>query len=170
MAGRSHIALVGLMGTGKSTIGELVAKRLDLPFVDGDDELTARTGRSAHEIAEQDGIDALHALEAEVALDVLDREDPAVFASSASTILSPAVRDALRRRATVVWLHAPTITLAKKLKGKPHRPDLGPDAADALGRMADERSPLFAELADVDYDTFGRDGEEVAEAVVDALA
>jgi shikimate kinase len=170
MAGRPHIALVGLMGTGKSTVGELVAKRLDLPFVDGDDELTARTGRTAHEIGEQDGIDALHALEAEVALEVLDRKAPAVFASSASTILSPAVRDALRRRATVVWLHAPTITLAKKLKGKPHRPDLGPDAADALGRMADERSPLFAELADVDHDTFGRDGEEVAEAVVDSLA
>ena len=169
MAGRPHIALVGLMGTGKSTVGELVAKRLDLPFVDGDIELTALTGRTAHEIAEQEGVEALHQLEAAVAMDVLALEAPVVFASSASTILSRAVRDALRGRATVVWLHAPTITLAKKLRGKPHRPDLVPDAAEALARMADERSPLYAELADVDYDTFGRDSEDVAEAILDAL-
>lgn len=157
------------MGTGKSTIGELVAERLRRPFVDGDDELTRRTGRTAHEIAEQDGIDALHELEAEVAMDVLAREEPVVFASSASTIVSPEVRDALRDRASVVWLHAPPVMLARKLEEKKHRPALGPDTVAALERMADERNPLFAEAADVDYDTFGHNRQDVADAVVDAL-
>jgi shikimate kinase len=158
------------MSTGKTTIGKIVADRLGRRFVDGDDELTRRTGRTAREIAAEDGVDALHEREGAVVLDVLKEEDPAVLAASASTIEVPEVRDALRDRAFVVWLHADPAVLAAKVAEKHHRPDLGDDPAAALAVMAHERNPLFHEVADVDVDTGGADRSDVADAVLAALS
>src|SRR5689334_14413518 len=66
-----HVVLMGLMGSGKSTVGRPLAARLDRPFVDNDDRLAARTGQTAREVAAAEGADALHAREAAVLVDAL---------------------------------------------------------------------------------------------------
>src|SRR5687768_4261670 len=101
-----HIVLLGLMGSGKTSIGRRVAEQLGWPLIDGDDELEARNdGRTAAEIADALGIDALHAMEAEVALEALARPEPAVIGPAASTIENDRVRTALADH-WVVWLKA----------------------------------------------------------------
>src|SRR5262249_6752285 len=69
-----HLVLVGPMGAGKSTIGEIVAKRLDRPYIDSDDEVERRTGRTARQIAAAEGLAALHRLELTVLRDSLSKE------------------------------------------------------------------------------------------------
>ena len=72
----AHVVLLGLMGAGKTSIGRIVAERLGLPLIDGDERLAEQTGgRTAAEIADEHGIDVLHDMEAEIALAALDRAD-----------------------------------------------------------------------------------------------
>src|SRR5262249_45956694 len=91
-----HVVLVGLMGSGKSTVGHALARRLGRPFVDNDEALEARSGRSARAIADADGADALHRLEAQALVDALARPEPAVVAMAASVVEHPGTADALR--------------------------------------------------------------------------
>src|SRR3546814_19773363 len=82
-----HIVLLGLMGAGKSSVGRRVAKRLDRELIDGDVVLDERTGgMTAAEVADSEGIDALHDMEAQIALDALASTTPAVIGPAASTL------------------------------------------------------------------------------------
>ena len=112
-----HVVLLGLMGAGKTSIGTVVAERLGLPLVDGDERLAEMTGgRTAAEISEERGLDALHALEAEIAIAALDAADPAVIGPASSVCESAAVRDALSGH-VVIWLSAP-VELPRRQRGE----------------------------------------------------
>lgn len=165
------VVLIGLMGTGKTTVGRLLAARWHRPFVDNDEALVARCGRTAGEIAATDGVDVLHRLEAESVLAVLAGGGAPVVAAAASTVLDPAVRAALERQATVVWLRASTATLAARLADPGTRPRLGDDPpARAVAAQQSRRDPYYRAVADLVVDTTGRSVDEVAAAVADALA
>src|SRR3546814_12954624 len=91
-----HIVLLGLMGAGKSSVGRRVAKRLDRELIDGDVVLDERTGgMTAAEVADSEGIDALHDMEAQIALDALASPTPAVIGPAPSTIEVDPAREAL---------------------------------------------------------------------------
>jgi shikimate kinase len=92
------------MGSGKTTIGRLLAARLDLPFVDNDAVLEEGAGRTAAEIARDDGVEALHASEADVLRGALDARRSAVITAAASTVTDPELRTRLHAEAFVVWL------------------------------------------------------------------
>ena len=105
-----HVVLLGLMGAGKTSVGRVVAERLGLELVDGDERLADYTGgRTAADVAETEGIDALHAIEAEIALTALASGDPTVIGPAASVCESAVVRDHMVGHA-VVWLTAPSST------------------------------------------------------------
>src|SRR3546814_12163077 len=127
-----HIVLLGLMGAGKSSVGRRVAKRLDRELIDGDVVLDERTGgMTAAEVADSEGIDALHDMEAQIALDALASTTPAVIGPAASTIEVDAVREALAHH-LVVWLKAPASYLAERAVQKDHRPLLDEGAPRQL--------------------------------------
>jgi shikimate kinase len=148
-----HIVLVGAMGSGKSTIGEPLAAALERPFVDNDVRLAQVTGFTAAQLAERDGIDALHAAEARIVLDDLSDPEASVIAAAASTIADPEVRRRLHREAFVIWLRAAPATLAARLPGSTTRPALDDDAAHLVESQARERDPLFAQLADLAFES-----------------
>ncbi|MPY91581.1 MAG: hypothetical protein GEV08_00545 [Acidimicrobiia bacterium] len=100
-----HIVVVGLMATGKSTVGRAVAQHLGLPFVDNDELLEARCGMTAAEIQEAGGRVELHRLEAEVLGTALRREERSVITAAASVIEASTARRALQDH-LVVWLQA----------------------------------------------------------------
>ncbi len=158
------VVLVGLMGAGKSAVGEPLAGRLGCPFHDGDDELTARLGISPAALAERDGTGELHAAEATVLLDLLDPPHRCVIAASASTIEDPRCRDALRA-AFVVWLQADPAFLAPRASDNGKRPVAG-DVEGQLREQEARRAPLFSEVADERYDV----QSVPLEAIVDDLA
>jgi shikimate kinase len=144
-----HVALVGPMGSGKSTIGLLLAAALDRKFVDNDAQLFERTGTTAAELEARDGIDALHVAEAQGLLRALRSSEPAVIAAAASTINDPAVRESLPRDAFVIWLRAEPETLAARMPQSKTRPFAGEDPSRVVSRHAERRDPLYAQVADL---------------------
>jgi shikimate kinase len=161
-----HLVLLGLMGAGKTSVGRRVAERLGRPLIDGDAVLEARTGGlTAAQVAEAEGIDALHALEAEIAMEALASSTPAVIGPAASVIELDVVRDALAGH-LVVWLTASAEHLARKAVKKDHRPLLDEgDPVELFRHQLAVREPLVVDLADlvIDVETMSKD--EQADAV-----
>ena len=162
-----HVVLLGVMGAGKTSIGRLVAARLGRPLVDGDEQLAERTGgRTAADVAASEGLDALHDLEADIALAALASSDPAVIGPAASVCESAVVRDHLADH-VVVWLTGPVELLAEKAVEKDHRPlvDEHDPAALLAGQLA-VREPLVLALDPLLIDVSTTDDEAAAELIV----
>jgi shikimate kinase len=170
MTRAGHIVIVGLMGSGKTTLGRALAERLGRPFVDGDAALEARHGQTAREIADRDGLARLHVLEAEVLKDALATEAPAVHAAAASTVEDLDVRRALAAPGTAtVWLRGAPAVLAERALTGAHRPLVSADPLTVLSEQSERRGPLFEQVADVIVDVDGRSPREVLAATLAAL-
>jgi shikimate kinase len=161
-----HLVLVGLMGSGKSSIGVPLAERLGLSYVDNDDELERRTGRDAREIAAAEGPDALHDAEVMSFLQTLAREQPAVMSAPASIVLDPEMRSRLRHQ-FVVWLDTDVEALARRLEKKDHRPAIDGAPREYLDRQRRERAPLYREVASC---VVQRRGDEPKGPIVERIA
>jgi shikimate kinase len=135
------------MGSGKTTLGRQIALERERPLLDSDEQLARRTGLTAAEFADRDGIDALHELEAELLLEALAQSAPAVITAAASTIEDPRCR-AVLHDAFVIWLRADPALLATRVRAQSHRP-LDDDFEAQLRAQATRRDPLFAAVADV---------------------
>ena len=170
------MVLVGLMGSGKTTVGKKVAKVLGAPFVDADVELEARTGRMVADWF-TDGEDAFRAAEADLLADVLAGPTPTVVGAGGGVVVRKANRRRLREAdVCVVYLHGEPGFLASRAKAKPHRPLLADaDPAEVLGRLYDERDGWYRDVADavVEVRPAHEAGEKpkwrLAEQVVEAL-
>ncbi|MCU1454149.1 MAG: aroK [Acidimicrobiales bacterium] len=162
------VVLVGLMGTGKSTVGALVAARTGRTLVDADRAIEARTGKTVRELWEAGGEAAYRQLESAVVLDAIAGDEPTVIAAPAGAVLDPAVRAALDD-AFVVWLRADPATLAARVGHGDHRPLLGDHPKDVLAAMAKERAHLYQGVADAVVDVDALDAEAAATAVLDLL-
>ncbi|MGI8938089.1 MAG: shikimate kinase [Iamia sp.] len=156
------IVLVGLTGSGKSTVGRRMATRLERPFIDVDDELVRRSGRTIREWFAEDGEAGFRVAEADLVADLVAAPGPAVIAAGGGAVVTAATRDLLAERALVVWLRAGVPFLLSRLSRKGHRPLLDDDPEATLTRMAEERSPLYQEVADivVDVEPFHRDHDK----------
>jgi shikimate kinase len=164
-----HVVLVGAMGTGKSTIGTRLAAARGQAFVDNDRSVERQTGLTAAQLAARDGIDALHAAEADVLLAALREPDGAVIAAAASTIVAAEVRAALARDAFVVWLRADPATLAARLPQSPTRPYAAEDPTRLVSEQSRVRDPLFAQAADVTVDTASASPDQAVTTILSAL-
>mgnify|MGYP000963490188 CR=1 FL=1 len=162
-----HLVLVGLMGTGKSTVGRAVAERLGRSFVDTDIEIERRSGRSVRELFGDEGEAGFRDRETEVLLDLLGGDEPLVIACGGGIVLRDVNRTALRGcRARIVWLAADPSVLVERVRGAGHRPALDDDPEGTLRRMAEDRESLYREVAHAIVRTDGRGLHEVVEAVL----
>ena len=147
-----HVVLVGLMGVGKSTVGRRLAKELQRPFVDVDEQVELRAGRTIPVVFAEDGEEAFRALETSVLADLLASEAPLVVAGGGGVVTVEGNRAALAAAgAYVVWLRASAEFLAGRTDPT-HRPLLAGDAPGTLARLSAERSPLYEAVADVAVD------------------
>jgi len=167
-ADQSHVVLVGLMGTGKSTLGARLAERLQRQFYDNDMELERRTGQTAASLRRDRGEPVLHQLEADVLLECLSVQPVGVIAAAASTILRADVREALRKSAFVVELRTDLGALEARLADPGTRP-LSGNVGGILARQDQERAALYASIADMVVDTTARDVDEAVDEVIDQL-
>ena len=163
-----HVVLVGLMGSGKSTVGALVAQRSGRVFVDVDVVIAARMSKTVRELWEEGGEAAYRHLESEVVLEVLRDDTPAVLAAPGGVVLDPVVRAALAD-CFVVWLRTSPSTLAGRVRPGDHRPLLGDDPAETFAAMAEMRSELYRQVATAIIDTDGLAPEAIADVVVGLL-
>lgn len=148
-----HVVLIGLMGSGKTTVGVPLAAALGVPHTDSNSEVERKTGLRGRDLAARDGIDALHALEARHLLEALGEPGTTVISAAASTLDDPASLAAMRDpRHLIVWLQASPEALAARQRPDDHRPEFGPDLVEIIREQAVRRAPAFAELADLTLD------------------
>lgn len=148
-----RLLLVGMMGSGKSTIGRLLADATGWPYLDSDELVSRTRGTTARIIAERDGTEAVRAAESRALAIGLGEEPPCIIGVAAGTVLDPDDRTRLRDGGIVIWLDADPGTLARRAVGSAHRPWLDDDPESWMRATADQRSPLYAELADIHADT-----------------
>lgn len=165
----SHIVLVGLMATGKTTVSRLVARALHRPRIDSDAQVEARTGRTVREIWRTEGEPFFRRLEAEALAEALDAPEPSVIAAAGGVVLAEENRRRLLDRdVDVVWLRARPETVLARISqtGDAHRPLLDEDPAGMLERMSLDRAAHYEAVADRIIDVDGLTPSEVADEVV----
>lgn len=149
---RRTIALVGLMGVGKSSVGRRLANALGLPFRDADAEVEAAAGRSIPEIFAEMGEPAFRDGERRVIGRLLEGP-PHVLATGGGAFMNPETRALIKEHAISVWLKADLDILARRVGRKDSRPLLtGKDPMEVLKAQAETRYPIYAE-ADIVVET-----------------
>jgi shikimate kinase len=168
----THVALVGLMGSGKSAVAEIVGARLGLALVDVDDEITRLTGRSVRDLWEQGGEAAYRPLERAIVLEALTPGPGKVLAAPGGVVIDPEAEEALAQpHVAVVYLRAAPETLAERVRADDQpRPLLTPDPLERLRDMHDRRDHRYRALGQLTEDVEGRSPQQLAEAVLDAFA
>jgi shikimate kinase len=167
-----HVVLVGLMGSGKTTVGLALAARLGRTFVDNDVVLETRTGQSAREIAAAEGAEALHLREAEALVFALSRRVPAVIAAAAAAPMEAFAAAAMRSQ-DVVYLRATPLVLESRLARAPddgHRPFVTDDARAVLETQFAARDGRYRALATLVVDADVEGPEAIVEEITSALA
>jgi shikimate kinase / 3-dehydroquinate synthase len=139
-----HVALVGFMGAGKSTVGAEVARRLGRPLLDVDGELEDELGAPVATVFAERGEAAFRELEEELTVEALADPEPAVLALGGGAVVSERVRRALRERALAVWLEVDVDEAWRRAAG-PERPLAGDEAA--FRALYDERLPLYRDVS-----------------------
>ena len=187
------IALTGFMGSGKTTVGKVLADFLGCPFMDLDDLVVKKAGKSIPDIFAQDGEPAFRELEAQILRKTVAKyaESTAVLALGGGAVLSPASAALLHEKTVCIYLRATLDTLLERLAGETAgRPLLqeipdqvgddggsvvmpgpgssvmpGPDRASVAARLA-FREPLYEKTAHVIVDTDGLSPDEVADEII----
>ncbi|MEA1081151.1 shikimate kinase [Marinobacter qingdaonensis] len=161
-----NLVLIGMPGSGKSTVGVLLAKRLGMGFVDTDLLIQEQAGRTLQDIVDQDGYQALRQIEEQVllALDVQHQ----IISTGGSAVYSAAAMAHLKANSRVVFLDIPLPLVIERIgdysaRGISRRPD------QSLDQLFEERYQLYTRYADLTVSGQGRNQDEVCEAVVQGL-
>lgn len=153
MSRNSSIFLIGPMGAGKSTIGRLLAKAMDVEFIDSDREIERKTGVSIPLIFEYEGEEGFRRREAEV-IGELTQAEGIVLATGGGSVLLPENQQSLKERGFVVYLHCPVEKQLERTQKDLNRPLLRTE--DPRKRLMDlfkVREPIYRKVADCVIDT-----------------
>lgn len=162
----SNIVLIGMPGSGKSTIGVLLAKRLGLGFIDTDLLIQQEAGRTLQAIVDHEGYQALRRIEEQVLLKLEVQHQ--VISTGGSAVYSEQAMQHLKTDAVVVFLDIPLDIMLERIgdyssRGISRRP------GQSLEDLFTERFGLYSRWADIVIECVGRNHDEVCEAVVSAL-
>lgn len=156
--------LVGPPGSGKTTVGRLVAARLGLPFRDTDADIEATAGKTIAEIFYDEGEDHFRALERAAVKAALETHE-GVLSLGGGAVMAAETR-ALLHQHHVVFLNVGLGDAAKRVGFSRDRPVLALNPRAVLHRLLAERLPLYREVADVEVQTDGKTPEDVVELIL----
>lgn len=167
---KKTVVMVGMMGAGKTAVGTAVARQLNVPFLDSDEEIVKAANRSIAEIFARDGEPFFRARETEV-LSRLLRGEPCILSTGGGAFLSPVNRDLIAEAGVSVWLRADLDLLWQRVRHKTTRPLLRTDnPRETLCQLYEARVPLYAQ-AEITVDSAADlSVEDMAVKVVAALA
>jgi shikimate kinase len=153
------VALVGMMGAGKSSIGRRLATRLNVNFKDADTEIETAAGCSISEIFERFGEPAFRDGERKVIARLLS-DAPHVLATGGGAFMDSTTREKMKQNAVTIWLRAPVEVLLARTQRRDTRPLLRDgDPRETLERLLEQRSPVYSEA---DYTLDSEDGPHSA--------
>jgi shikimate kinase len=167
------IFLIGYRGTGKTTVGRLLAERLNCKSIDADDEIERRAGKSIAAIFADDGEAAFRDLEAAVMAQLCQRTQ-LIVAPGGGAVLREATRDAMRAAGPVVWLTASVDAIVSRLAEDAVTGSRRPNLTAAGGRAEIEavlaaRTPIYRACATFVVDTEGKSPAAVADEIIARL-
>lgn len=162
------VVLVGLMGAGKTRVGGILARMLNIPFVDSDLEIERVAGMAVSDIFDSYGEGAFRDCEAKVIARLL-RAPVQVIATGGGAFMNANTRALIKEQATSIWLHAEVDVLLERTASSGRRPLLQTDDPRAvLQRLADLRYPVYAE-ADIKVESGAQSAQDMAKHIVALL-
>lgn len=162
-----NLVMIGMPGSGKSTVGVILAKTLGMRFLDGDLLIQEREGRLLQELIDQEGMEPFLAAE-EAALRSID-QDNTVVATGGSAVYSPAAMEHLRRNGTALYLKLSLPSIEQRLHNI-HSRGIAMAPGETLADLYKKRTPLYEAYADLTVDCEGLEVEEIVEAITRLLA
>jgi shikimate kinase len=162
-----NIVLIGYRGTGKSTVGRLVGRRLGREVVSTDEEIVKRARRTIPEIVAQQGWDYFRDLESDICRELGSR-DQLIIDTGGGAILRAQNVEALKKNGTLFWLTASVETITKRIGGDNQRPSLTGTKSfvDEIQDVLRERTPKYQAAADHTIVTDGLTTHELAETLL----
>jgi shikimate kinase len=163
------VVLVGMMGSGKTAVGRLLARQTGWPLHDNDELVIRLFDATPRQILATGGEARLRAAESEALAMGLEAPPPCIVGAAGGTILDDANRRQLRDAGIVVWLRATPATVAKRAMSGTHRPWLDTGGESWIRNAITERDPLYASVADVTVDANGRRAATIAAEILEHL-
>lgn len=169
-----HVALVGMMGVGKTSVARKAARSGRALFRDSDAIVSHRMGKPIAEIFAEDGEEAFREMEHRVLSDLLEHHEPTIISTGGGAVLREDNRRLLNDRATAVWLHGDISVIARRLANSPNPRPLLPkgDVSEmeaTLSRLLAERQHLYEAVADITLDVSEIGQAAAVEAVIEAI-
>ncbi len=163
------IAIVGLMGVGKTTIGFKLAEKLGYYFVDSDREIEDCEQKSVAEIFMQQGEKYFREVEQKIITEIVARDEPMVLSLGGGAFMNEFSREILREKAQVVWLYAPIDIILHRVGNKGNRPLLNnKNKRQVLEELELQRYPIYA-LADFKVETSNGGHETVVNKIINLV-
>jgi len=163
-----NIVLVGFMGSGKSTVGALLAERVGYTFCDIDKWIEEETGRTIERIFHILGEEAFRILEREM-IERLKTSTRTIISCGGGAVMDPANVAALKQQGRLIWLQAQLPTIADRLSGTGDRPLWNSKSGAAVTALFEQRQPIYRAAADCTVTTDDCDADEVADRILQKL-
>jgi len=165
-----NIILIGYRCTGKTSVGKLLAEKLELPFYDTDQMITDRIGKTIKAWVEEKGWTSFRQKEKAVIMEIVSK-GPGVISLGGGAVMDSENREILKPMGLIVWLTADSETILARMKSDPNNIDNRPplseqDWENETREILAQRSPAYRESSDFSIDTEGKTVEAIAEELV----
>jgi shikimate kinase len=163
------IALIGLMGAGKSAVANALCRRLGCEATDLDARIEASAGTTGAEVFAREGEAGFRRRET-AALEAALAEGTPVIATGGGVVVTDRNRELLGRQCLVVWLEVDPVEAARRIPDGASRPMLAGGSVERFRTLLEARAPLYEAIAEIRVRTDGRSADEVAEAILSLIA
>lgn len=172
------IAIIGLMGVGKSTIGAKLAEKLSYYFIDSDQEIEDFTKKTINEIFAENGEKYFREIEVKIIKEIIERDENMVLSLGGGSFMNDEIREILKEKAIVIWLYAPIDTILFRIGNKANRPLLNnskktrnvmKDKRRVLEQLALKRYPIYGE-ADYKFNTKEESHENISNQIIKKIS
>ncbi len=166
---KNIIALNGITGAGKSTIGQKLAQTLDYYFIDSDQEIQDRLGKTINQIFEEDGEAYFRKIEKELIFEIVSRNEKLIIALGGGSCMDQEILNKLKEKATTIWLKADLETIMQRLKNKTNRPLLNNgDKRKILLDLIEKRTPIYCQ-SDMAIEIDNKEGDKIVQEIINLI-
>lgn len=160
------LVLIGYRGTGKTLVGELLAERLQMPYLGMDEELVKRAGMPIKEIVDRYGWPKFRDMESELVRELSGRDN--IIVDTGGGVIERAENvDAFKKNACVFWLKASVATIVSRIQSCTERPALtaGKTFTEEVAEVLEQRAPKYKNAASYEIDTDGLTPDQIADRI-----
>ncbi len=169
-ADKKIIALIGMMGTGKTTIGSKLSEKLNVYFIDSDQEIEDSEQRTIANIFDAEGEEKFREIERKIVQDIMRRDEPMVLSLGGGAFIDPETRKLIKDGAVSIWLYSDVETILHRVAGKNTRPLLnGGDRRIILSNLIKDRYPIY-EQSDIKIDTTKDSHDNILNGIIQQIS